>query len=289
MIRSILLILSWQAYSSDSTDRVISAAAGLELLHACALIHDDIVDKAEQRRGGPSMHLLLNENTGKGKELAIVTGDILYGMGLKLFMASDAELSLKYPAVDEVLRAAFITGIGEFSELIYEHKKIEDLTREHILKMYDHKSARYTFTCPMLAGSILAGAPEKDRGKIATAGRLMGTAFQIRDDIIDITVNKKGRDPYEDLVRKKKTLLMYYTYVSGHKTAKDSIREFLSLDSPGEEDCRNILKLYRKSGSIDRAEKEIADLAGEAEKILFSLSPDKRKLENLISFCRCFL
>ncbi len=294
MIRSILLILSWQAYSSDSIEKVIPAAAGLELLHACALIHDDIVDKADCRRGGKAMHLLLNKVSGKrdsqkGKDLAIVAGDILYGMGLKLFMEAGANPSLKCLAADEVMKAAFLTGIGEFSELVYESEKIEDLNREDILKIYDYKSARYTFACPMLAGAILAGAPENDREEIFTGGRLMGTAFQIRDDIIDITENIKGREPYEDLMSKKKTMLMHYTYVSGYSGAKEGVRKFLSLENPSVEDCRNMVRLYIKSGSIERAEKEIKDLSGKAKEILSSIMPDKNRYGTVISFCRSFL
>lgn len=237
------------------------------------------------------MHKLLADHScdnpqKSGEDLAIISGDIFFSLGISLFNSNKEDPLRKSLALETVLDAAVKTGLGEMSELLLEKKDIEELRREEILKIYDYKSAYYTISAPLKAGAILAGASEKEVILLGEIGNHAGRAFQIKDDILDITPLGKSRPEYEDLRLKKKNLLMYYAYKDSDRADREFLRDFLNKKSFSVEDSKKILRIYQKSGSVKKAEEDIVALSASAEKKIKELDIPKEKKSLLAGYFR---
>ncbi|MCK5591566.1 MAG: polyprenyl synthetase family protein, partial [Candidatus Pacebacteria bacterium] len=192
-IRPILLLLSYKGYN-PKTKRIPSslyrASSSIEMLHNFMLIHDDIIDKSDLRRGKPTMHKMLGKiiktdsfNT-LGLDLAIVVGDLIYSLAIDSFLSIDEEPARKQKALKYVIQTATFTAVGEFIDTLDGLRPVKDVKEKDVLLNYSLKTARYTFENPMVTGAILAGADNKEIKKLEKIGLLIGQAFQIQDDII---------------------------------------------------------------------------------------------------------
>jgi geranylgeranyl diphosphate synthase type I len=221
MIRPTLFVISYLGMSKNNARNLYRSAVSLELLHNFALIHDDIIDKADSRHGFPSTHRSLdnylrsykNKKFG-GRELAIIVGDIIYAMGVRALLAIDEDAGLKEKALIKLSDAAIYTGSGEFIELLYTLEDMEKVTRERIYKIYDLKSAFYSFSTPLSIGATLAGAAETEIRKLSKFGLYVGRAFQIKDDIMDLFGQERvtGKPGLNDMIGLKRTILLWYAY-----------------------------------------------------------------------------
>ncbi|MCF7837931.1 MAG: polyprenyl synthetase family protein, partial [Candidatus Marinimicrobia bacterium] len=177
-------------------------AAALELTHSFALIHDDLVDQAQVRRGGRALPGLLDEAyPGQGRELALITGDWLYTAALRLAFTATRALPNSDPLFNLWLAGAQATAAGELGELLASAPCPLPSVRR-ILALYDQKTGQYTFVLPLVMGVLSAGGGEYDLKAIEAAGLCLGRAFQIRNDLADF---RSGRD--EDIRQGRPTLL----------------------------------------------------------------------------------
>jgi geranylgeranyl diphosphate synthase type I len=238
------------------------AAAAFELLHAFLLIHDDIVDKSATRRGKPSLHKIL------GNDLAIIAGDVLHTMAVRAFLSIKADPRLKEKALKMFLNSALYTETGEFIELLSANKDIESVSREDIYRIYDYKTARYTFAAPLACGAILAGAKQAQIDKLHKYGMLLGRAFQIKDDIAGMFGEEKktGKCALTDLQEAKKTILLWYACRNLGKKNRRAVKRILLKKKAGRADLLKMRRLLTASGALDYALAEASALIKRAEK-----------------------
>ena len=290
-VRPVLFVLGYLAFAKKEARGLYQAAISIELLHDFMLIHDDIIDKSATRRGKPSMHKMLNNYLRdkknikfSGQDLSIVVGDIVYASAINTFLSINEEPQRKEKALKKFIDAAFYTGCGEFIELILGMKNIEKITKDDIYKIYDFKTAYYSFAYPLSIGATLAGAKESDISKIFQYGLYLGRAFQIKDDILGVFGNeaKIGKSTLTDLQEAKKTLLIWHSYRHSNTASKLIIKRILSKKKVNKTDSFKIQGVLAASGSINYAEKEIAEFLGKAQKINASLRIGKR-YKNLFS------
>src|SRR3990167_7172240 len=218
-IRPLLLILSYKGYC-PARKRISSslyhASTCIELLHNFMLIHDDIIDRSNLRRGKPTLHRLLGrivktEDREKlGYDLGIIAGDIVYALAIDAFLAINEAPRRKERALKYFIQTAAFTAMGEFIDTLHGVEKINRVKEKDVFLNYTLKTARYTFDCPLVVGAILAGAPEGDIEKLCQLGVLVGQAFQIQDDIIGIFDSQKniGKSILSDIAESKKTILV---------------------------------------------------------------------------------
>jgi geranylgeranyl diphosphate synthase type I len=265
------------------------------LLHDFMLVHDDIIDKSNTRRGRPSMHAMLNRYLNKydnikfsGQDLTIVIGDVMYAMALHAFMAIKENKGRKEEALGKLIEAALYTGSGEFIELLYGAKSIEEVKRENIYKIYDLKTANYTFASPLAIGAILAGAGKTQADKLFNYGIYLGRAFQIKDDILGIFSEEKetGKSSLTDLREAKKTLLIWYAYNNSTTLDKHAIRRILAKDAAGLSDLYKLRRIIRESGALDYAKREVLRLIKEAKTLISSSKINKPYKELLTTFAQ---
>ncbi|MFH1395088.1 MAG: polyprenyl synthetase family protein [Candidatus Omnitrophota bacterium] len=222
-IRPILFILSYLGYTKKRTilhKNLLRASLSFELLHDFLLIHDDIIDESDLRRGKPSMHNLLNRSLNispkhkLGANLGIVTGDILFALATKALLSFNEKPLRKENALKMFTDITTYTGIGEFIDVLNNISNIDKISKKDINLTYSLKTSKYTFEGPLVIGGILSGAQKKEINNLSKLGCILGQAFQIQDDLLDIfgAVKKTGKPVFSDIAESKKTLLIWQTY-----------------------------------------------------------------------------
>ncbi|MDI6799254.1 MAG: polyprenyl synthetase family protein [Actinomycetota bacterium] len=286
-VRPLLFIFAHMGYSTrqDEPKNLFRAAISTELLHDFLLVHDDIVDRSDTRRGLPSMHKMLGKEieghpfvSFSGEDLAIIIGDVIYSMALEAFLSVEEEPERKEAAFLKFIESAFYTGCGEFIEILTGSKKLLEISKELIYKIYDYKTAHYTFVSPLLAGAMLAGAQGEDLAHLKQFGISLGRAFQINDDILGVFGDEKstGKSSLTDLTEKKKTLLLWHAYENAGAEAKRDIQHILSKDLVTKTDLDKARKIMTEAGSLGYAKSEILALS---ERAAFSLKSTTMKDE----------
>lgn len=276
-IRPILFIMGYKGFAKKEASGLYTSALSIELLHDFMLVHDDIIDKSDTRRGKPSMHKIFNNHLKKyknikfkGEDLGIVAGDIIYALAIRSFLSIKVEEKRKEQALRKLMEAAIYTGSGEFLELLYGIKGIESITKPDIYKVYGLKTAIYTFATPLAAGAILGGAQNSQVERLFKYGLYLGRAFQIKDDIIGIFADEKkiGKPSLVDLKEAKKTILIWYAYRHSDKKDKLTIKNIFSKTKVGKKDLLKIRKIMIQSGSLEFARKEVENLIKKAQNLL---------------------
>lgn len=294
-VRPILFVIGYLGYKAKPACGLYKSAVALELLHDFLLVHDDIIDKSATRRGKPSMHLIFNKYLLRhknikfsGEDLAIVTGDVIYALALDAFLAVKETPKHKESALKKLISAALYTGSGEFIELLLGTKPIELTTKEDIYKIYDYKTANYTFASPLTMGAILAGAKNKEIGKLFKYGMCLGRAFQIKDDIIGTFGEsaKTGKSNLTDLKEAKKTLLIWYAYQHCAKSGKAIINNVFSGKKIRITELKKIKEVIVDSGALDYAKNEIEKLLDQSQVIIKSSAMHKTCSQALIDFSK---
>lgn len=280
-VRPILVLCGFLGFNSKAAPGLYTTALSIELLHDFMLIHDDIIDRSDMRRGEPAMHTILNGFLKKfknpdcsGEDLAIVIGDILYSIGLDAFLEVEVDPKFKEKALRRFVRAGVFTGMGEFYELENGLNAIKDITKESIYKVYDFKTAFYTFAYPLCIGATLAGASDEDIEKLNDYGTYLGRAFQIKDDIIGMFQDEQdiGKSAITDLQEGKKTILPWYAYKNGNDEQKQIINDLLEKEKVDNTDLQLMRKVLTNTGALDYAKSEIKSMSKEAKKLLNSCS-----------------
>jgi geranylgeranyl diphosphate synthase type I len=297
-IRPILFLISYLGFSKKTAANLYTCALSFELLHDFTLIHDDIIDKSETRRGKPAVHTMLNHYLMRfkklkfnGQDLAIVIGDILYAIALYAFLSIVVPGKRKERALQKFIEATICTGAGEFNELLHGAENIETITKDHIYKTYDLKTAYYSFTSPLIIGAQLAGASAQQLSALSRYGVCIGRAFQIKDDILGMFAREQdiGKSILTDLQEAKKTILVWYAYRNAGGRDKKVIQRRLSREHISHADLSTMKKLITATGALDFAKQEIKSLKNKARIITGSIAMKKQYRELLNQYAERLL
>jgi geranylgeranyl pyrophosphate synthase len=200
-IRGCLVLFSCDMFEGKHKDDAIKAACALELIHSGLLIHDDIMDQDRLRRGNDAMYVQY-ERLGDqrfGESMAICVGDLTFFLGL--------ELVSQHKDVHELItRELSSVCFAQMQDVSFAHSKITP-KKEDVLAMYRYKTARYTFSLPMMIGAMFADADKKSIQQLSVLGEHMGLLFQIQDDVLNVsgTTSQTGKPVGSDLREDKKT------------------------------------------------------------------------------------
>lgn len=292
-IRPLLFCIGYLGFSRKNPPDLYRSALSLELLHDFLLIHDDIIDKSDRRRGKPSMHALFNRYLSlkkrakfNGEDLAIVTGDIIYCLALDAFLSIKENQLRKEAALKKLISTTLHTAAGEFMELLLGNKPIEKVSQEDIYKIYDYKTANYTFASPLAMGATLAGAKENQIKKIHAYGMLLGRAFQIKDDILGLfgKESQTGKSNITDIKEAKRTLLIWYAFNQANKKDKLIIKKIFNAKCVTKAELKKIQKIILQTGALTYAQNQIKYLYAKAMGQINSLKIKKDCQETLNNF-----
>ncbi|MFH1553113.1 MAG: polyprenyl synthetase family protein [Candidatus Omnitrophota bacterium] len=299
-IRPILFLISYQGYTRRkqfSYQKLLRSSLSLELLHDFFLVHDDVIDNSDLRRGKPTLHRLFNTALGVGAKnelgpnLSIAAGDIIFALAVKTLLSFDENPVRKERALLEFVKAAASTGMGEFIDVVNNIKKIENITEKDVFLTYTLKTAKYTFECPLLVGAILAGAKSEELGKLSRLGIILGQAFQIQDDLLDIfsTSKKIGKPVLSDLNESKKTLPAWKTYKKLTVKGKKLLARLLEKDKKTYSDLLKFRKLIKSTDAHNWCLDKIMLLLQEADSILLGVRMKKKHRALLKRFIENFI
>ncbi len=189
-IRPLLFLAGHQLLASRQApvEAPMEIACALELFHSFILIHDDIVDQSDQRRGRPSLHQCLARigSPQAGEATALVLGDIVYAWANDLFLRKTVDPDRSLKALRYHLEIARDTGIGELMDIMHACKQPRDVAPDSVLDTYYLKTTRYTFEAPLALAGILSGAHPEWFTTAAEVGRPLGTAFQLENDLHEL-------------------------------------------------------------------------------------------------------
>lgn len=234
---------------------LVPAAVSIELIHNFTLIHDDIMDNADIRRGRPSVHKLW------GLSGAILAGDTLYSKAFQILGTTPAKPELILAAMDVLSRTCTAICEGQWLDLDFEQR--ERVSEEEYMEMVEKKTG-VLYGASARMGAVLSGASAEAAQGLDDFGRLTGMGFQIQDDVLDLTASEKvlGKKRGGDLIEGKKTLIMIHAFANGVK-----VDVFGRKDAHPEE-IEKALSILEKSGSIGYARSRAVELVEEGKRAL---------------------
>ncbi len=271
-IRPLLVLLSAKL-SGGVSERSYRGAVLVELLHTATLIHDDVVDNADKRRGFWSINAIFKNKA------AVLMGDYLLSRGLMIAVEGK-----DFDFLGVITNAVRRMSEGELLQ-IQKTRKL-DIDEETYFKVISDKTASLLETCCMI-GSMSASENVEYHQAMKKFGESIGMAFQIRDDILDYEGSSKitGKPVGGDIKEKKITLPLIYSLKKVPKTEADKIRRMIKNNN-GNGDTREIINFVRDNGGIEYALKTAHDYSEKAKESLklFPDSPAKIALEGLVDF-----
>jgi len=260
-----------------SLSPIVSAAAALELFHAAALVHDDIIDNSDTRRGAASAHKLFENLHGSldwaghpaefGRASAILLGDLLLGWSDELLDEGLAELADR--AAGRRARLEFnlmrteVTA-GQYLDILEEqawHTAPEAELFDRAMRVIQFKSAKYSVLAPLVIGAALAGGSPEQLESLRAFGLPLGIAYQLRDDLLGVFGDAAvtGKPSGDDLREGKRTVLIALARQNMDEQARRVLDAQLGDVNLGQEDIRLLQRSILDSGAVDAIEQLITE------------------------------
>ena len=258
-IRPLLVLLSAKACGGKTTEITQRAAALVELLHTATLVHDDVVDDAEERRGVFSINALWKN------KIAVLMGDFLLSRGLLLSLDHD-DYSILHTLSDAVRR------MSEGELLQIEKSRLLDIDEDTYFRIISDKTASLISACTK-SGAVSVTQDEETIERMHQFGETLGLAFQIRDDLFDFSTQDSGKPIGIDLQEKKMTLPLIVALRDAPKSERKRILKIVDQDDKSRADLETVATFVRTHGGIDYARTRMEELADEAKSHLAALPP----------------
>ena len=275
-IRSSICLFTCQAFGGQVNDALLTASS-LELFQNWILIHDDIEDESELRRGQPVLH---RKHT---IPLAINAGDSLHGRMWSLLQNNHSLLGadITLNIIDEFINMLNETTEGQHMELSWSNTNDWDISQDDYFIMCTKKTSWYTCITPFRLGNMIANKHTIDENKFVEFGTNLGIAFQIRDDILNLTADGKyGKEYAGDLIEGKRTLILIHLLESCNNSDREFIESFFNNNREFREgNYQQLLDLISKYKSLDYATNicnELSEKALTEFNNIFSDLPDTR-------------
>ncbi len=255
----------------------------IELLHNGSLVADDIEDGAEMRRGDKAIHIKY------GLDVAVNLSSAMYFMPLRILMEMDIDDKTYKRLVNAYLEDMIRIHLGQATDIGW-HRGVrdpEEITADQYLQMCANK----TGVLPRLAAryaAIIAGLDEESERKLGKFAESIGVAFQIQDDIINVTnAEKLGKDYGEDITEGKVTLIVIHTLSKASEDDKRRLKEILAMHTRDRALLDEAISILRKYGSVEYAKEFAREIVRESWREIENILPDneyKKKLRELTNF-----
>ena len=262
-LRPFFCIAACRAMGGRAEDALLTAAS-IELFQHWILIHDDVEDQSDLRRGQPALH------RKHGEALAINAGDALHAEMWKSLLNNGDVLGYERTmrVMQEFSSMVDETTEGQHMELVWVRDGRWDLNDSDYYQMCARKTSWYTVAGPCRLGAIVAGAGESDLEKILQFGLKLGIGFQIQDDALNLIGDPAvyGKVSSDDILEGKRTLILIRLLGLASESEKSKLVSIMGKDRKNktEADVRYVLDLMKKYGTIESAQRRAKDLVDEA-------------------------
>jgi geranylgeranyl diphosphate synthase type I len=297
LIRGSLLILSYQMFKKETPGWILRIASALELVHSSLLIHDDIMDRDTLRRGQKTIfyqYKELGDMQGShdsyhlGESFGICSGDI--GFFLAYEILSDLNLDPRSKKNILLLWSQELVSVGLAQmQDIYLSTPKAFAGEEDIIELYRLKTARYTYSLPLMTGALAASQNQNTIHKLEKIGENFGIIFQIKDDEIDLfgTESNTGKPVGTDIKENKRTLLSLYLSELVRNGDRDSLRAIYNRMELSSSDIAQIKEIAERSGVLEKLHQKILDIKKKTEILISSLDIEegfKNSLHQIILY-----
>lgn len=269
-IRPALSLMSYNLYKDD-LERVIPIALAIEIFHNFTLLHDDLMDRADMRRGKPTVHTKWNDNT------AVLSGDAMLIEAYKEIAKTDSQFLAE--ALELFSTTATEICCGQQYDMEFEQRM--DVSIAEYIEMIRLKTA-VLLGCALKEGAIAAGASKEDGDNLYEFGINVGLGFQLKDDLLDVYGDSKtfGKRIGGDILCNKKTYLLINALTD--PSTKDEIIIWMNKEDAAEEEkIKAVTEIYNKLGLKEKSENLINDYCNKAIANLDKVNVAKARKDEL--------
>lgn len=275
--RALLVLAGYHLASRADPAPALPAAAALEHFQSWMLIHDDIIDHAMTRRGGPAVHRQFEQELAAdarpaeaaeyGIGMGITLGDLEEPYTVAALLGAPGPAERRLAAIAEYVRMTRATAYGQLLDIRLGHRPVAGVTESEVLRVHRLKTAIYTVASPLRIGAILGGARPGRLADLEAIGTDLGIAFQLRDDVLGAGFDggASGKSA-NDLTEGKRTLLVVRAYATGDAAARSALEAVLGRADADPAAIDRAREALRSSGSLAYSEARIAQLARRADR-----------------------
>lgn len=271
-IRPVLMLMAYNMYRED-VDRIMPVALGLEVYHNFTLLHDDLMDRADVRRGKPCVHKVWNDNT------AILSGDNMLVMAYQMMSRCP---SSALPSIISIFTETALQ-IDEGQQYDMEFEQRTDVTEREYLEMIRLKTS-VLLACALQIGALLGGASEADAQALYAYGEKVGLAFQLQDDYLDVYGDFEtfGKAIGGDILCNKKTFMLINALAHAPEHLRSELQGWLAATEydPAEK-IEAVRHIYTQVGVDQMAKEQISFYIAQAEDALHALPIAEERKEIL--------
>ncbi len=254
-VRGYLIKLGQMLFGKDD-DSYVDLAAAIEIFQTAILIHDDIIDEADKRRGMDTINAKYEGHIGVAKGICI--GDLGFFISYRIINNASISKELKDEIIKIYSKTLHNTVNGEIVDVELPLKSLEyhrNMDEKIIYDIYVNKTAWYTIIGPILIGAASAGASEEDKEKLIEMGTNLGIAFQIKDDLLGLysSVKDMGKT-LNDIKEGKQTIIYKYAIDHASKEELEVISKYYGNPNVTDEESNIIINLFDKLGAKENAE-----------------------------------
>ena len=270
-IRPVLTLMGYNLWKEDP-ERILMPAVGLETYHNYTLLHDDLMDNADMRRGHETVHRRWDANK------AILSGDSMLVLAYQRMQQVPAE---KLPAVLNLFtETALEIGEGQEYDMTFETRN--DVTEDEYIEMIRLKTS-VLLACALKTGALLADAPEEDADRLYRVGEQVGLAFQLQDDLLDVYGDPKvfGKAIGGDITSNKKTYMLINAYNRANDEQRKELEHWIGAkEFNRQEKVAAVTRLYDAIGIRQLCEDKINYYFQQASQTLSEVNvPEERKAQ----------
>ena len=274
-VRPVLLLLAYNLYKDDP-ERIMMQAVGLETYHNFTLLHDDLMDNADMRRGHETVHKKWNPNQ------AILSGDTM------LLQAFERVEACEVDKVKDVFATFLVTTyeVGEGQQLDVSFETRNDVTEEEYIEMIRLKTS-VLLACAVKIGAILAGASKEDQENLYRFGEQIGLAFQLQDDLLDVYGDPKvfGKNIGGDITSNKKTYMLINAVNRANTAQRQELTKWIEMtEFDRNEKVAAVTRLYDEIGIRQLCEQKMDECYAKALHYLSLVKVDDARTAELKAY-----
>ncbi|MEM4619830.1 MAG: polyprenyl synthetase family protein [Desulfurococcaceae archaeon] len=267
-LRAILVYIGyWSVEWGVESMNVLKLASMIEFLQSYLLVHDDIMDRDEIRRGGPTVHVwfrnkcfdekLAGDCYHYGLSQAITVGDYLESLAVNMFSELDLPVNVIKDLIKTYTHALRTVSYGQFLDVLFSNKPLSEVSEEDVLLIHKLKTASYSVETPLHIGAIASTKYTRELlNELTDYAIPAGIVFQLKDDILGLfgDVSKTGKPIGSDVREKKKTILIIHAYRNASRSDQLFLEQVFERKSSNEislDDIIRVQNIVRDTGSLD--------------------------------------
>lgn len=276
-IRPVLMLLSYNLFKEDP-ETILMPACALETYHNYTLLHDDLMDNADLRRGHETVHKKWNANT------AILSGDSMLVLAYQRMQQCSSDKMAEVLAL--FTETALEIGEGQEYDMAFEHR--DDVSEEEYIEMIRLKTS-VLLACALKIGAILAGASKEDADNLYRFGEQIGLAFQLQDDFLDVYGDTRvfGKAIGGDITSNKKTFMLINALNHANEEQRRQLESWIgATEFDRDEKVAAVTRLYNEIGIDRMAQDKIAYYFEQSRKYLQAVSVEESRKAELAAYAQ---